>query len=110
MLYRNASLFVLPSIHKGLPIAALEAANLDTPVLLSDIQANRDIDLPQQCYFPVGNVAALRRKLEAPHQTYRVDRRAIAQRFDWLAVARQTQALYAELLPPAAPPTRTQIR
>jgi glycosyltransferase involved in cell wall biosynthesis len=109
-LYRNASLFVLPSVQEGLPIAALEAANLDTPVLLSDIQANRDIDLPQQCYFPVGNVAALRRKLEAPHQTYRVDRRAIAQRFDWLVVARQTQALYAELLPPPAPRTRTQIR
>src|SRR5262249_26282131 len=56
VLYRNASLFVLPSTHEGLPLAALEAASMDVPVVLSDIQANRDIDLPAQCYFPVGDV------------------------------------------------------
>lgn len=95
VLYRNASLFVLPSSHEGLPIAALEAAGMGAPLLLSDIQANRDIDLPAQCYFPVGDVEALRRKLLQPHDTYRIDQRSIADRFDWALVARQTDDLYA---------------
>ena len=93
-LYRNASLFVLPSTHEGLPIAALEAASLDVPVLLSDIQANLDIDLPARCYFPVDDVQALRRKLLQPHESYRIDRDSIARRFDWSLVAEQTDDLY----------------
>lgn len=95
VLYRNASLFVLPSTHEGLPIAALEAATLGVPVLLSDIQPNLDIELPAHCYFPVGDSDALRHKLLAPHESYRVDRQAIARRFDWSSVAKQTDALYA---------------
>jgi glycosyltransferase involved in cell wall biosynthesis len=99
VLYRHASLFVLPSLHEGLPIAALEAAGMGTPVLLSDIQANRDIDLPADCYFPAEDVEALRRKLLQPHETYRVDRRSIAERFDWSLVAKQTDDLYGTLWP-----------
>ncbi|HEX6120066.1 MAG TPA: glycosyltransferase family 4 protein, partial [Dongiaceae bacterium] len=95
VLYRNASLFVLPSTHEGLPIAALEAASLDVPVLLSDIQPNLDIELPAQCYFPVADSDALRRKLLQPHESYRADRQAITSRFDWSSVAKQTDALYA---------------
>jgi glycosyltransferase involved in cell wall biosynthesis len=93
-LYRNASLFVLPSTHEGLPIAVLEAASLDVPVLLSDIPSNLDIDLPAQCYFPVGDVQALRRKLLQPHESYRIDRESVARRFDWSLVAEQTDSLY----------------
>jgi len=96
-LYRNASLFVLPSTHEGLPIAALEAASFGAPMLLSDIQANLDIDLPAACYFPVGDVEALRRKLLQPHDTYRVDHQGIIRRFDWSSAARQTKDIYAEV-------------
>ena len=52
VLYRNAALFVLPSTHEGLPIAALEAANLGVPVLLSNIQPNLDIELARRELFP----------------------------------------------------------
>lgn len=96
-LYRNASLFVLPSTHEGLPIAALEAASLGAPMLLSDIQANLNIDLPPECYFPVGDVDALRRKILQPHDTYRVDHQSIIRRFDWSLVAQQTKDIYAEV-------------
>ncbi|WP_395337307.1 glycosyltransferase family 4 protein [Novosphingobium sp. BL-8H] len=63
VLYRHASLFVLPSFHEGLPIAALEALSCHCPVLLSDIQPNLDLGLPPQCYFPVGDVDALAQRL-----------------------------------------------
>lgn len=106
VLYRNASLFVLPSTHEGLPIAALEAASLNVPVLLSDIRANLDIDLPAHCYFPVGNVDVLRSKLLQPYDSYRVDAHGLARRFDWSLVARQTDEVYAAICPlPAMRPS-----
>lgn len=95
VLYRNAALFVLPSTHEGLPIAALEAANLGVPVLLSDIRPNLDIELPLTNYFPTGDIVALRAKLRADYETFRVDRRAIARRFDWGSVSEATQRVYA---------------
>ena len=97
VLYRNAALFVLPSSHEGLPIAALEAANLGVPVLLSDIRPNLDIDLAPTNYFPVGDIDARKRKLLTDYETFRVDRDAIAGRFDWGRVSEATRQVYAAL-------------
>ncbi|WP_284736028.1 glycosyltransferase family 4 protein [Dongia deserti] len=97
VLYRNAALFVLPSSHEGLPIAALEAANLGIPVLLSDIRPNLDIELAPTNYFPVGDVDALKRKLLTSYETYRVDRAVIARRFNWGCVSEATRQVYAAL-------------
>jgi glycosyltransferase involved in cell wall biosynthesis len=97
VLYRNAALFVLPSSHEGLPIAALEAANLDVPVLLSDIQPNLDIELAPANYFPVGDVEALSGKLLEDYGTLRVDRDEILRRFNWGYVSEATRQVYAEL-------------
>jgi glycosyltransferase involved in cell wall biosynthesis len=97
VLYRNAALFVLPSTHEGLPIAALEAANLGVPLLLSDIQPNLDIELAPENYFPAGDVAALGRKLLANYAAFRVDRDSIARRFNWGRVSEATRQVYAGL-------------
>ncbi|HWA47610.1 MAG TPA: glycosyltransferase family 4 protein [Dongiaceae bacterium] len=97
VLYRHAALFVLPSTHEGLPIAALEAANLHVPLLLSDIQPNLDIELPPANYFPTGDVAALSRKLLTDYETLRVDRSAIVRRFNWRRVSEATRQVYAAL-------------
>ncbi|MFZ5601327.1 MAG: glycosyltransferase family 4 protein [Pseudomonadota bacterium] len=90
-LYANASLFVLPSYHEGLPIAALEALSFGRPVLLSDIAPNQDLQLSPACYFPTGDWRALARKIQTPDysifQTNTVD---ILSRFDWDEIARQT--------------------
>jgi glycosyltransferase involved in cell wall biosynthesis len=96
-LYENASLFVLPSTHEGLPISALEAANLGVPVLLSDIQANLDIELPPVNYFPVGDTAALSAKLLMNHEFYKADRASIARRFNWGAITAATKMVYDTL-------------
>jgi glycosyltransferase involved in cell wall biosynthesis len=93
-LYRNASLFVLPSVNEGLPISALEAITLNVPVLMSDIQPNVDIGLKPENYFPVGDVDALRRKLLQDHETYRVNAAAIMPNFDWTAIAHATEQTF----------------
>lgn len=96
-LLESASLFVMPSYHEGLPIAALEAASCGTPMLLSDIQANLDLGLPAQHYFPVGDVDVLAQRLRAPVDTYRVDRGPILSAFDWDWISERTLAVYREL-------------
>jgi glycosyltransferase involved in cell wall biosynthesis len=98
VLYEGASLFVLPSYHEGLPIAALEAARMGVPLLLSDIQPNRDIGLDRISYFPVGDVDALRERLISDHDALRPDPEAIARRFDWDAIARATARVYRSVM------------
>lgn len=92
--YANAALFVLPSHHEGMPIAALEALSFGAPILLSDIEANRDLDLPAAHYFPVGDLDALAERLRADPANFRFDGRAMLARFQWDEIAQRTIAVY----------------
>ena len=98
-LYENCSLFVMPSYHEGLPIAALEAASCAAPMLLSDIAANRDLGLSEDCYFPVGDVARLADLLAAGDRARAPDAHMVKRRFDWDNSALSTAALYSSLAP-----------
>jgi len=112
VLLRNTALFVLPSFHEGLPIAALEALACGCPVLLSDIQPNLDLGLPADRYFPVGDVNALAARLggEDRPQTGPQDGESTGDPqpetlaetlpetlLDWDEVARRTAAAYRKL-------------
>lgn len=103
-LYGNASLFVLPSHHEGLAIAALEAVAAGAPILVSDIAANKDLALGAENYFPVGQIDALKRKLRRPHRIYRVNRERLLSRFDWGAIAEESSIVYAGVTPPRSRP------
>lgn len=105
-LYSNGGLFVLPSYHEGLPIAALEAMSYNLPILLSDIPANREVARPEET-FPVGNREALARKLRAflDDQSTTVSPRSLSEKqerlkseFNWDVIAQQTVALYQAVL------------
>ncbi len=96
-LLRNASLFVLPSYHEGMPIAALEAVMAGCPVLLSNIEPNRALGLAPQNYFMVGSVASLRDKLKRNHVDYSVDRSAVLKTYDWDLACAQTNTLYSSI-------------
>jgi glycosyltransferase involved in cell wall biosynthesis len=61
-LYTNAALFVLPSYHEGLPLTLLEAASFGIPLIVSDIDAHREIvatDEPGRRIFRRGDDASL---------------------------------------------------
>ncbi|MDI1295505.1 MAG: glycosyltransferase family 4 protein [bacterium] len=92
-LYRNAAIFILPSFHEGLPIAALEAISSDCPTLLSNIPANRDLGLPDGHYFPVGDVRALAERLRG-RQKLPGDFAEVKRRFDWDLIAEETVGVY----------------
>jgi glycosyltransferase involved in cell wall biosynthesis len=97
-LYKHASLFVLPSHHEGMPLSALEAISLGAPILLSDIPNNRDLALPADNYFPVGDIAALAAKLRADHAAYRIAGDAFLRQFRWDEVTAATARVYAAVL------------
>lgn len=97
-LYAAASTFVLPSLHEGLPISALEAARFGAPVLLSDIDANLDLGLSKDNYFPVGDVAALTERLARAQPVPAVDGKALCERFDWNLIAADTLAAYRRVV------------
>ena len=96
-LYDNAALFVLASHHEGMPIVALEAAGSGRPMLLSDIDANRDVGLNAANYFPVGDVAALAERLSRPYEQFRIDGRAVSARFNWDTVCEKTAAVLSDV-------------
>jgi len=98
-LYKNAALFVLPSHHEGMPIAALEALSIGTPILMSDIGANLDLELPPTHYYPVANVNALAARLNVDPSEYRFDATAMLRRFQWEEISRHTSIVYGDLAP-----------
>ncbi|KQT78330.1 glycosyl transferase [Methylobacterium sp. Leaf466] len=99
-LLAHAGLFVLPSSHEGLPIALLEALSYGVRTLSSDIPPNREVGLPDTCYFPVRDVGALvagmaRACARLPDEAERTEsRERIRRMFDWDVIAARTRELY----------------
>lgn len=95
-LYKFAKLFVLPSYHEGLPIVALEAISADTPVLLSDILPNLDIELSAENYFKVGDQLHLADKLQ--QEIPKAPKDEILEKYNWDKIALKTVNMFAGLI------------
>jgi glycosyltransferase involved in cell wall biosynthesis len=102
--YSHARLFVLPSYHEGLPICLLEAMSYGLPVLVSDIPANMEVDLPTERFFKCGNVKELSDKLayfldqpltEEERQNIR---KQIEEKYNWDFISKQTIEIYRKCL------------
>ena len=96
-LLSHAGIFALPSSHEGLPISLLEAMRLGTPILASDIPANRETGLDDASYFPVGDTDTLSVRLHdlaeaTPGElaTIAHRERAACVRYDWDDIAQAT--------------------
>lgn len=102
--FSHARLFVLPSYHEGLPIALLEAMSYGLPVLVSDIPANLEVDLPAERYFKCGKVEDLKNKLETllekdlTESEKQTIQRGIAEKYNWNRIAEQTIEVYEKVL------------
>jgi glycosyltransferase involved in cell wall biosynthesis len=100
-LYSHAGLFVLPSAAEGHPIALLEAAVYEVPLLASAIPGNFALPLPLKHFFRVGDTQALTRQLLVMTQnatTSAAERRAlhaaIRAEYSWRNAAELTRSVY----------------
>ncbi len=98
-LMTNASLFVIPSTHEGLPIALLEAMSYNLDVLASDIPANCIPQLDKnKDFFKTGDVASLAEALKRKVNDGLSNREYDLRPYNWDEISRQTIAVYESLL------------
>lgn len=92
-LHRHAAALVLPSLHEGFGLPALEAMHAGTPVLVSDIPALREVcgDAARYCdpYDTDSIATALTELATVPPLREELRRRGLARaaRFSWRACA-----------------------
>lgn len=101
VLYSAARAFVFPSEAEGMPMALLEAMWFNCPCLVSDIPENVEVLEGHGETFPVGDVVALRKGLQAICASWpeREDTRSVVSlNHNWDRVADETLMIYKEVL------------
>jgi len=96
-LMANASLFVLPSSHEGLPISLLEAMSYGLDVAVSDIPANSIPELESDDFFQVGDIDAMAETVSRKLSSGKHRREYDLSAYNWDNIARATEKLYRSL-------------
>ena len=99
-IFSQGKVFIIPSYHEGLPIALLEALSYSLPVIASNIPANLEVKLPEECYFGVGNVVQLKQQL-ANHDAISFEKQDYSvylNIYDWYNIAGQVFNVYQKVL------------
>lgn len=89
-LYRNASLFVFPSLAEGFGIPPLEALEYGCPLLCSNATAMAEFDFPKEIFFDPQNFDELKTKINRELQNptnLASTRKHIKEIFDWPVIS-----------------------
>lgn len=103
-LIRMSCLFLFPTIYEAMALTLLEVAALKTPLISSDLPANRAVLPNQALYFKSADVDDLREKLlwalDHPQEMHELAAQAelvVRDRFQWPDIIDQYESLYEEL-------------
>jgi glycosyltransferase involved in cell wall biosynthesis len=103
-LYNSASVFVIPSIEDGFPMAALEAMACGIPVIFSENVGIPITDGQQGFVVPIQDAEAIQEKLtylrenEAERRAMGERARAFVQQFSWDNYQKRVLELYERLV------------
>lgn len=96
-LYKQASLFVFPSLGEGFGIPPLEAVVYKCPLLCSKVTAMAEFGLPDELLFSPTDIDELKAKMNniLSGQYVNIDREALLEKFSW---QRSADVLYSRLI------------
>lgn len=104
VLYKNASLFVQPSETEGLSISLLEAISNGVPVIVSDIEGNKEVVGNLGLIFESKNALDLANKINFAFYNETLIRnnalvlqKQIEEKYNWKDIAAQTIEIYSQL-------------
>lgn len=96
-LYSHSRLYVLASRNEGFPLALLDAMAYNSNILTSDIPAAHIIELPTQCYFEIGNISNLTKKIEEALLLEKPSTFNLSD-FNWSTIANQVYKIYKSVI------------
>ncbi|SEN60648.1 Glycosyltransferase involved in cell wall bisynthesis [Sphingomonas gellani] len=98
-LYCGAALLIHPSEMEGFGLVVLEGMIAKVPIRLSDIPPHREFGLPDRCYFPVGDRAAITNiLLSLPFRDEIATYPSIVERYRLTNAASEHAALFRQVL------------
>lgn len=97
-LYSHAKLFILPSYNEGYPLTLLEAINYHLPILASDIPGNRQLELPEEVYFPVSDKNILMQKIQLALCSEKTIYNYQQPLCTWEEIAQKTISIYNKVM------------
>jgi len=100
ILYTNCAAYISASAYEGLSNSILEAISFGSPLIVSDIPANREMALNETCYFRQADAAALAGKIAealARPKDFVVERDKFV---GWPEVFEETERVYEKLFTP----------
>jgi glycosyltransferase involved in cell wall biosynthesis len=104
MLYRNAVVFVYPSLYEGFGIPILEAFSSGCPVIASNVTSIPEVGGDAALYFDPRSEDQIAKSLQsvlidsALRETLKEKGRVRAKQFSWSETARKTLAVYKACL------------
>ena len=102
--YKNADLFIYPSIAEGFGIPPIEAISTGTPTLCSNATAMSDFAFLEEDHFDPNNLDELKlkiiNKLTQPINSTRIDllKRIVAEKYSWNKSAKKFISLLKDEL------------
>jgi glycosyltransferase involved in cell wall biosynthesis len=103
-IYSHAGLFVLSSYYEGLPIVLLEAMSYGLSCIVSDIPANKNVELDSDRFFKAGDVVAMREKMKSymlkswSKRDIENQRKMIYASYNWEMIAKKTLEVYSSVI------------
>jgi glycosyltransferase involved in cell wall biosynthesis len=108
-LYRDASIFVFPSLAENFPVSLLEAMAARCAIVATDLESCREVLGDAARFFAPGDVDALRRHLEeltadeaARRALGQVAARRAKEHFGWREIGRRYHELFEKVTAGAA--------